>query len=120
MLDTLSMVKKKLPVSPEVLRKFAFFASFSVDQLEEIANTAPQFSVKANRIVFREGEHSETMYLILKGAVKVEREDQQNETISVGGFTENQVFGELAMLGKEPRQATVTTLVDSEFLAIDR
>lgn len=120
MLDTLSMVKKKLPVSPEVLRKFAFFASFSMDQLEEIANTAPQFSVKANKIVFRQGEHSETMYLILKGAVKVEREDLQNETISVGGFTENQVFGELAMLGKEPRQATVTTLVDSEFLAIDR
>jgi signal transduction histidine kinase len=120
MLDTLSMVKKKLPVSPEVLRKFSFFASFSTDQLEEIAETAPQFSVKANKVVFRQGEHSETMYLILKGAVKVEREDLQNETISVGGFAENQVFGELAMLSKEPRQATVTTLVDSEFLAIDR
>jgi signal transduction histidine kinase len=120
MLDTLSMVKKKLPVSPEVLRKFSFFASFSTDQLEEIAETAPQFSVKANKVVFRQGEHSETMYLILKGAVKVEREDLQNEIISVGGFAENQVFGELAMLSKEPRQATVTTLVDSEFLAIDR
>src|SRR5690348_15140188 len=110
MLDTtLSMVKKKIPVSPEVLRQFSFFASFSTDQLEEIANIAPQFSVKANKIVFRQGEHSETMYLILKGAVKVEREDLENETISVGNFSENQVFGELAMLSKEPRQATVTT-----------
>jgi signal transduction histidine kinase len=120
MFDTLSMVKKKLPVSPEVLRKFSFFASFSTDQLEEIAETASQFSVKANKIVCRQGEHSETMYLILKGAVKVEREDLQNETISVGEFTEHQVFGELAMLSKEPRQATVTTTMDSEFLAIDR
>jgi signal transduction histidine kinase len=120
MLDTLSMVKKKLPVSPDVLRKFSFFASFSTDQLEEIAQTATQFSVRANKVVFRQGEHSETMYLILKGAVKVEREDLQNEIISVGEFTEYQVFGELAMLSKEPRQATVTTLVDSEFLAIDR
>jgi signal transduction histidine kinase len=121
MLDTtLSMVKKKLPVGPDVLRKFAFFASFSTDQLEEIAQTATQFSVRANKVIFRQGEHSETMYLILKGAVKVEREDLQNEIISVGGFTEYQVFGELAMLSKEPRQATVTTLVDSEFLAIDR
>lgn len=120
MLDTLSMVKKKLPVNPEVLRKFAFFASFSMDQLEEIAETAPQFSVKTNKVVFRQGEHSETMYLILKGAVKIEREDLENETISVGEFSENQVFGELAMLSKEPRQATVTTIKDSEFLAIDR
>src|SRR5688500_7977496 len=99
MLDTtLSMVKKKLPVGPDVLRKFAFFASFSTDQLEEIAQTATQFSVRANKVIFRQGEHSETMYLILKGAVKVEREDLQNEIISVGGFTEYQVFGELAML----------------------
>jgi len=120
MFDTLSMVKKKLPVSPDVLRKFSFFASFSADQLEEIGETATQFSVKANKVVFRQGEHSETMYLILKGAVKVEREDLQNEIISVGGFTQHQVFGELAMLSKEARQATVTTLVDSEFLAIDR
>lgn len=120
MFETLSLVRKKSPVNPEVLRKFSFFASLSMDQLKEIAETAPQFSVKANQVVFRQGEHSETMYLILKGAVKVEREDLQKEIISVGGFTEYEVFGELAMLSKEPRQATVTATQDSEFLAIDR
>jgi signal transduction histidine kinase len=120
MSETISMVKKKSPINPEILRKFSFFASFSMDQLEEIAKNAPQFSVKANQIVFRQGEHSETMYLILKGAVKIEREDLENETISVGEFAQYQVFGELAMLSKEPRQATVTALQDSEFLAIDR
>ncbi len=120
MFETLSMVKKKSHVQPEALRKFAFFACFSMDQLKEIAETAPQFFVKANQVVFRQGEHSETMYLILKGAVKIEREDLEKEIISVGGFAEYQVFGELAMLSKEPRQATVTALVDSEFLAIDR
>lgn len=120
MFETLSMVKKKSPIDPQVLRKFSFFASFSMDQLEEIAERAPRFLVKANQVVFRQGEHSETMYLILKGAVKVEREDLENETISVGEFSQHQVFGELAMLSKEPRQATVTALQDSEFLAIDR
>lgn len=120
MLDTISMVKKKNSISPNILRKFSFFASFSIDQLEEIAETAPRFSIKANKVVFRQGERSETMYLILSGSVKVEREDLQKETISVGGFSQHQVFGELAMLSKEPRQATVTALTDCELLAIDR
>ena len=114
------MVKKKQALNPEVLKKFAFFASFSMDQLEEIAESAPRVSLKANTVVFRQGEHSETMYLILKGGVKIEREDIEGETISVGEFSENQVFGELAMLSLEPRQASVTTSADSEFLIIDR
>lgn len=81
---------------------------------------APRLALKAKKVVFRQGDHSETMYLILKGRVKIEREDLQNEIISVGEISENQVFGELAMLSKEPRQATVTTMEDSEFLLIDR
>ncbi|MFN8411879.1 MAG: ATP-binding protein [Anaerolineales bacterium] len=120
MLEPTFMVKKKNALNPEILKKFAFFASFSMDQLEEIAQVAPRLSLKANKVVFRQGDYSETMYLILKGAVKVEREDLKKETISVGEFYEHQVFGEIAMFSKEPRQATVTTTEDSEFLLIDR
>ncbi len=114
------MVKKKQSLDPEILRKFAFFASFSSDQLEEIAEGAPRISLKADTVVFRQGEHSDTMYLILRGGVKIEREDVEGEIIPVGEFGEDQIFGELAMLSLEPRQATVTTTADSEFLTIDR
>lgn len=120
MLEPVFMVKKKKALNPEILKKFSFFASFSMDQLEEIAQTAPRLALKAKEVVFHQGDYSETMYLILKGAVKVEREDLKKETISVGEFCEHQVFGELAMFSKEPRQATVTTVADSEFLLIDR
>jgi signal transduction histidine kinase len=60
------------------------------------------------------------MYLILKGEVKIEREDVEGEFISVGQLGANQVFGELAMLSEESRQATVTVTKDAEFLLIDR
>ncbi|MCE9647850.1 MAG: cyclic nucleotide-binding domain-containing protein [Chloroflexi bacterium] len=104
----------------EILKKFAFFASFSTEQLEEIASLAPRISLKENTVVFSQGDRSATMYLILKGAVKIEREDAEGETISVAQMSVNQVFGELAMLSEEPRQATVTVTEDAEFLVIDR
>lgn len=114
-----TLVEKNIP-NPEALKKFSFFASFSTDQLKEIAASAARVSLKMNTIVFRQGERSLTMYLILKGGVKIEREDEKGEVFSVGQLSQHQVFGELAMLSKEPRQATVTTLKDTELLAIDR
>ena len=114
------MVNKGRMLNPEILRKFSFFASFSTDRLEEIIESAPKVSLKANAIVFRQGERSVTMYLIIKGGVKIEREDEEGEIFSVGQLSEYQSFGELAMLSKEPRQATVTAIKDTELLAIDR
>jgi signal transduction histidine kinase len=114
------MIQKKRVLDPELLRNFSFFASFSLEHLEQIAETAPRVSFKANTVVFRQGDHSTTMYLILKGSVRIEREDPDGENISVGQLGEHQIFGELAMLSEEPRQATVTAMIDSEFLVIDR
>jgi signal transduction histidine kinase len=114
------MANKKRAFNPETLRKFPFFASFSTDQLKEISKNAPKISLKTKAVVFRQGELSETMYLILKGSVKIERGDDKGGIFSVGRLSEYQVFGELAMLSKEPRQATVTAIKDTELLAIDR
>lgn len=114
------MIQKKRVLDPELLRNFSFFASFSIEHLEQIAETAPRVSFRANTVVFRQGDHSTTMYLILKGSVRIEREDPDGESISVGQLAEHQIFGELAMLSEEPRQATVTAMFDSEFLVIDR
>lgn len=114
------MVNNKSTLNPEILRKFSFFASFSMEQLDEISNIAPLVALKANSVVFCQGDRSATMYLILKGAVKIERENTDGEIISVGQLSAYQVFGELAMLSKEPRQATVTVTKDGEFLIIDR
>ncbi|MEW5942153.1 MAG: ATP-binding protein, partial [Chloroflexota bacterium] len=114
------MAGKKTALNPKVLRKFSFFASFSTKQLEKVVKTAPMVSFKAGEKVFRQGDRSAKMYLILKGAVQIEREDVKGETINVGQLSAHQVFGELAMLSKEPRQATVTVTKDAEFLVIDR
>jgi signal transduction histidine kinase len=114
------MVNKKYAFKPELLRKFPFLATFSIDQLEEIAETAPKLELKKDVVVFRQGDYSTMMYLILNGGVKIERENSEGEIIDRGKLSEYQVFGEFSMLSKEPLQTTVTTIEDTELLSIDR
>ena len=115
------MVNKKGTLNPQVLRKFSLFASFSMEQLNQIASSASKIALKTNAVVFRQGELSATMYLILKGNVKIERENNgDGETINVGQLSAHQIFGELAMLSREPRHTTVTVTKDAEFLVVDR
>ncbi|MCC6261785.1 MAG: cyclic nucleotide-binding domain-containing protein, partial [Anaerolineales bacterium] len=119
LLDT-PMIKKKKSITSEDLRKFSCLASFSKEQLEKVAENASQVSAKSNQVVFRQGEDSEGLYLILKGSVKFERDDSKNETINTGEFAQYQSFGEVSALKREPRQATVTALTDADFLIVDR
>jgi signal transduction histidine kinase len=60
------------------------------------------------------------MYLILSGEVDIQRQDEQGAPVELGRLGPGQTFGELALLSREPRMATVTTLSDCQFLVMDR
>ncbi len=104
----------------ELLRQFSFLSPFSNEQLEHIAEIAPRFRYGAGETIFKIGDPSGAMYLILSGNVKIYRYDEKGEEIPLGHLEAGGVFGELALLSNEPRMASVTALVDSEFLVIDR
>ena len=104
----------------ELLRQFAFLSPFSNEQLKHIADTAPRFRYGAGDIIFKIGDPSGAMYLILSGGVKIYRYDEKGEEIILGKADSGRVFGELALLSNEPRMASVMATVDSEFLVIDR
>lgn len=104
----------------ELLRQFSFLSPFSNEQLEHIAEIAPRFHCRAGEAIFKIGDPSGAMYLILSGKVKIFRYDEKGEEITLGKIDDGSVFGELALLSNEARMASVTALVDSEFLVIDR
>jgi signal transduction histidine kinase len=104
----------------ELLRQFSFLSPFSNEQLNHIAETAPRLHRGADDIIFKIGDPSGAMYLILAGGVKIHRYDEKGEEIILGKADAGRVFGELALLSNEPRMASVTATMDSEFLVIDR
>src|SRR5207248_6904906 len=69
-------------------------------------------------IVFREGDASDTCYVIRFGHARAVREHADGRSLTLAQFGPGDVFGELAMLGGEPRSATIETLEEAETIAI--
>jgi signal transduction histidine kinase len=105
---------------PAGLRRFAFFAAFSDDQLQRIVERAPRETHPAGAAIFGVGEHSARMYLILAGRVRIHRTTEDGEEVELDVLGPEQAFGELALLSSEPRMAAATALDDCEFLIVDR
>jgi CRP/FNR family transcriptional regulator len=68
--------------------------------------------------VFREGDESDTCYVVRSGHVRALREHQDGRSITLARFGPGDIFGELAMFDKESRSATVEAIERTEVIAI--
>src|SRR5262249_59715563 len=71
-----------------------------------------------HHIIFREGDDSDTCYVVSGGHARAVREHADGRTISLAHFGPGDIFGELAMFDDEKRSATVETLDAVEAVAI--
>jgi CRP/FNR family cyclic AMP-dependent transcriptional regulator len=68
-------------ISPEIIRRYPFFAGLSHDQIVTLAKVADDITVEAGHYFFREGDDVEYIYLVLEGAATMlfEVPDQEVE-----------------------------------------
>ncbi len=59
-------------VSPELLRRFPYFAKISEDSLKQVAMIADEKSYPAEHVLFREGDPADTLNIILEGEVRIQ------------------------------------------------
>jgi hypothetical protein len=69
--------------------------------------------VKAGEILFREGEPSDSVYLILGGEVEVLRE-AGDRRIRLGTRRAGQIVGEMGVIRDQPRSATIRVVSDAK------
>lgn len=67
-------------VSPELIRRYRFFAGLTREQIEVLARAAEEQRVDAGQYFFHEGEMLSTLWLVLEGAVAVVMELPNHET----------------------------------------
>ena len=78
---------------------------------------ANKVAMKANQILMREGEHSNSMYWVHQGQLIVIKK-RLNEEVILGHIFEGELVGEISFLDKEIRSATVKALTDCELIEI--
>ena len=86
------------------LRMVDLFSRLSPEELQSIANIAERRSLDADTPVFREGEPGDAFYVVLKGELSVTRSGNKVATLRAG-----ECFGEMALLDRGLRAASVTT-----------
>ncbi len=73
--------------------------------------------------VFRQGELADRLFVILDGAVVPVAEGEvpgTGRSLRLGVLESGDFFGEIGILANQPRNATVSTLVETRLLAIER
>jgi len=101
-----------------LLAQVPVFATLEPGDLERVARVAVVRAFPRGAVIFREGDQSDTCYVVSAGGARAVREHGDGRAIALAHFGPGDIFGELAMFDDERRSATVETLEDSELVAI--
>src|SRR4051812_44705987 len=94
------------------------FEELAPDDLRRVAQVAVPRRFAAQQVIFREGDASDTCYVVRTGHARAVRENADGRTIALAHFGPGDIFGELAMFDDERRSATVETLDEVEAIAV--
>ena len=90
------------------------FSQCSRKELKTVAKTARIKTIKAGTRLMTEGEAAETMFAIINGVARVSRNGRKVATIGAGD-----AVGELALIGRTERNATVDADTDLQVAEIN-
>jgi CRP/FNR family cyclic AMP-dependent transcriptional regulator len=97
------------------LSSVRLFETCGKKELRSIARTAKIVNIHSGTQMITEGDEGNSMYVILAGSCRVTRNGRKLATLGPGAS-----FGELCLLSKGPRTATVVAVTDMEAALITR
>lgn len=102
----------------ELLARVPVFSTLEAADFERIAQLAVPRRFDTGQVVFREGDQSDTCYVVYAGRVRAVHEHGDGRTITLATFGPGDIFGELALFEDERRSATVEVLEPTSALAV--
>ncbi len=102
----------------ELLGRVPVFSTLEPADLERIAELAVPRSFAPGQAVFREGDASDTCYVVREGHARAVRTHRDGRTITLARFGPGDIFGELAMFEDELRSATVEAIEPMSVVAV--
>lgn len=104
----------------EGLRAIPLFANLDEKDLSDIAGLLIERKFPRDAVIFEEGTLGDYMYLIQEGQVKVTKmsEDGREKILEI--FGPGDFFGDMSLLDREPRSASIKTTKACVLMALSR
>ena len=102
-----------------ILEQLGFFASASRTVLERLAGLAAEEPVSGGTAIVREGDPADALYVLVDGEVEVTAHGEAGEEHTIRRMSPPSYFGEIGVLERIPRTATVTATTNARVLRID-
>jgi len=104
----------------ETLTKTALFEGLGAGDIDSVAVQTVIQKLPKNTLVVSQGDNTDTFYVIIDGKVDVFLQNDKGKEIIINTLGPCESFGELAPLGRIPRQASVITTEESTFGIISK
>ncbi|MCC6223150.1 MAG: cyclic nucleotide-binding domain-containing protein [Thermoleophilia bacterium] len=95
------------------LARAPLFDGLSKKELTALARSTDDLEVDAGKVLCREGELGHEFFVIVEGEAEVRKDGRQVGTLGPGDF-----FGEIALVEKSSRTATVTATTPLRFFVL--
>jgi CRP-like cAMP-binding protein len=88
----------------EAIKGVPLFSKLSKTWLQEVAGVADEIDFPEGKTLTKEGERGREFFVLLEGGAEVRQKGKKIRTLGKGDF-----LGEISLVTKLPRTATVTT-----------
>jgi CRP-like cAMP-binding protein len=96
-----------------MLAAVPLLAGLDRKSLQAVGGLCDEVTLPEGKVIARQGSTGDAFYVVIEGTVRVERDGHHLSDLGAGDF-----FGELALLGKVPRTATVTCATPCRLLVL--
>lgn len=97
------------------LQDIDIFKQTTTENLRYLAQITDEVEFEQDETIYQEGDFPDSLYLVLEGEVRLERNGREITTVKTNG-----VIGSWALFDDEPREMTAKTTNESRLLRIDK
>ena len=108
-------------ITKEILEKSDLFGDLKTFQWNELVKIAKERQYKAGDPIFKEGDASTELYMVVEGEVEITLKiAPQLADTSVYQVKQNDIFGEFAFVDPKPRSASAWSKTDAVLAVITK
>ena len=104
----------------ETLRKVPLFSGLGDEQLAHLGSVVRSKEYGPGSVILTEGDPGDSLFLLMNGLAKVTRAGGQGREVVIAFIRAGEFFGELSILDRQVRSASVVALEHSQVYVIER